>query len=172
MVLLTAMSKIMQLPRIKSAILTRTHSQFSSVSQSYLTLCDPIDYSTPGLPFQNQLPEFTQTHGHWVGDATKPPHPLSSSARPTFNLSQHQGHFKWVSSLHQVTKKIGVSASISVFPMYIWGWFPLGWTGWVSLQFKGLSSVFNIRVKKHQFFSIQLSLYSNSHIHTWIKEKP
>ena len=68
---------------------------------------------------------------------------------------------------------IGVSASASVLPMNIQGWFPLGWTGWISLQSKGLSRVFfNTTVQKHQFFGTQLSLWSNSHIHTWLLEKP
>ena len=63
-----------------------------------------MDCSMPGLPVQNQLPEFTQTYVHWVGDAIQPSHPLSSSSPPNFNLSQHQGLFKWVSSLHQAAK--------------------------------------------------------------------
>ena len=78
--------------------------QFSSVAQSCLTLCDPMDYSMPGLPVHHQLPEFIQTHVHWVGDAIQPSHPLSSPSPLTFNLSQHQGVFKWVNSLHQVAK--------------------------------------------------------------------
>ena len=78
--------------------------QFSSVVQSYPTLCNPMDYSTPGLPVHHQLLEFTQTHVHWVGDAIQPSHPLSSPSPLTLNLSQHQCLFKWVSSLHQVAK--------------------------------------------------------------------
>ena len=70
-------------------------------------------------------------------------------------------------------QSIGVSASASVLPMYIQDWSPLGWTGWTSLQSKGLSRVFsNNAVQKHQFFSTQLFFYSNSHIHTWLLEKP
>ena len=70
-------------------------------------------------------------------------------------------------------QSIGVSASTSVIPMNIQDWFPLGWTGWISLQSKGLSRVFsNTTVLKHQFFSTQLSSQSNSHIHTWPQEKP
>ena len=76
----------------------------TSVVQSCPTLCDPTDCSTPGLPVNHQLPEFTQTPAHWVGDALQPSHPLSSPAPPAFNLSQHQGLFKWVSSSHQVAK--------------------------------------------------------------------
>ena len=78
--------------------------QFSSVTQSCSTLCDLMNRSTPGLPVHHQLPEFTQTHVHWVGDAIQPSHPLSSPSPPAFNLSQHQGLFKWVSSSHQVAK--------------------------------------------------------------------
>ena len=76
----------------------------SSVAQLYLTLCDPMNCSTPDLPVHHQLPGFTKTHVHWVGDAIQPSHPLSSLSPPAFNLSQHQGLFKWVSSLHQVAK--------------------------------------------------------------------
>ena len=68
------------------------------------TFCDPMDCSTPGFPVHHQLPEFTQIHVHWVGEAIQPSHPLSSPSPPTFNLSQHQGLFKWVSSLYQVAK--------------------------------------------------------------------
>ena len=78
--------------------------QFSSATQSRPTLCDPVNRSTPGLPVHYQLPESTQTHVHWVGDAIQPSHPLSSPSPPALNLSQHQGLFKWVSSLHQVAK--------------------------------------------------------------------
>ena len=77
--------------------------QFSSVAQSCPTLCNPMNCSMPGLPVHHQLPEFTQTHVHWVGDAIQPSHPLSSPSL-AFNLSQHQGLFKWVSSSHQVVK--------------------------------------------------------------------
>ena len=78
--------------------------QFSSVAQSCLTLCDPMDCSTPGFPVHHQLPEFSRTHAHQVTDAIQPSHPLSSTSPPTFNISQHQGLFKWVSSSHQVAK--------------------------------------------------------------------
>ena len=76
---------------------------FSSVTQSCLSRCDSIDCSMPGFPVHHQLPELAQTHVHWVGDAIQPSHPLSSPS-PAFNLSQHQGLFQWVSSLHQVAK--------------------------------------------------------------------
>ena len=76
--------------------------QFSSVTQSCPTLCDSMDCSTPGFPVHHQLLEPTETHVHWVGDAIQPSHPLSSPSPPAFNVSQHQGLFKRVSSLHQV----------------------------------------------------------------------
>ena len=79
-----------------------TIAGFSSVQLlSHVRLCDP---SMPGLPAHHQLLEFTQTHVHWVGDAIQPSHPLLSPSPPAFNLSQHQGLFKWVSSSNQVTK--------------------------------------------------------------------
>ena len=76
----------------------------NSVTQSCPTLCDPMNRSTPGLPVHHQLPESTQTHVHWVGDATQPCHPLSSPSPPAHSLSQHQGLLQWLSSLHQVAK--------------------------------------------------------------------
>ena len=80
--------------------------QFSSVAQSHLTLCDPVDCSKPGFPVHHQLPELAQTHIHWVGDAIQLSHPLSSPSLPAFNLSQNQGLFQWVSSSHQVAKML------------------------------------------------------------------
>ena len=85
-------------------IFTFCSVQFSSVTQSFLTICDSMDCSTPGLPVYHQLLEFTQTCLHWVSDAIQPSHPLSSPSPPAFNLSQHQGLFQWVSSLHEVAK--------------------------------------------------------------------
>ena len=87
--------------------------QFSSVAQSCLTLCNPMDRGTPGLPVHHQLLEFTQTRAHWVGDAIQPSYPLSSPSPPTLNPSQHQGLFKWVSSSHQVAKVLSFSFSIN-----------------------------------------------------------
>ena len=81
-----------------------TPVQFSSVTQSCPTICDPMNHSTPGLPVHHKLPEFTQTHVHRVRDAIQPSHPLSSPSPPAPNPSQHQGLFKWVSSSHQVAK--------------------------------------------------------------------
>ena len=78
--------------------------QFSSVAQSCPTLCNPMNRSTPGLPVHHQLPEFTQTHLHWIGDAIQPSHPLSSPSPPAPNPSQHQGLFQWGNFSHEVTK--------------------------------------------------------------------
>ena len=90
-----------------------TKTQFSSVTQSYLTLCDPMNCSMPGLPVHYQLPESTQTHVHWVSDAIQPSHPLLSPSPPSLNLSQHEGLFQWVSSSHQVAKYWRFSFNIS-----------------------------------------------------------
>ena len=100
-------------------------AQFGSVAQSRPTLCDPMDCSTPGLPVHHQLPEFNLTHIHWVGDAIQPSHTLLPTSPLAFNLSQHQGLFKWVSAFHQVAK-VMASASTSVLAMNIQDWFPLG----------------------------------------------
>ena len=85
-------------------ILPKYFHQFISVAQSCLTLCNPMNRSTPGLPDHLQLSESTQIHVHWVGDTIQPSHPLSSPSPPAFNLSQHQGLFQWVSSSHEVAK--------------------------------------------------------------------
>ena len=90
-----------------------TAVQFSSVAQSCLILCNPMDYSMLGFPVYQQLPELAQTHVHPVSDAIQSCHPLSSPYPPAFNLSQHQGLFQWVSSSHQVAKDWSFSFSIS-----------------------------------------------------------
>ena len=86
-----------------SACARKSISQFSSVTQLCLTLCDPMDCSTPGFPVHHQFLELTKTHVHWVGDAIQPSH-LSYPSPPAFNHFQHQGLCQWVSSLHQVAK--------------------------------------------------------------------
>ena len=88
--------------------------QFTSVGQPCPTLCDPMDYSTPGLPVHHQLLAFTKTHVHWVGDAIQPSHPLLSPS-PAFNPSQHQGLFKWVGSSHQVAKVLKLQLQDQLF---------------------------------------------------------
>ena len=135
------------------------HVQFSSVAQSCLTLCDPINCSMPGLPVYHQLPEPTQTDVHWVGDAIQPSRPLLS---PFFSCLQSfptSGSFQMSQLFTSGGQNIGVSAATSVLPMNTQDWFPLGWTSWISMQSKGLSRVFSsTTVQKHQFFCAQLSL--------------
>ena len=115
--------------------------QFSSVAQSCLTLCDPMDCSMPGFAVHHQLPEFIQTHVHWVGDAIQPSHPLSSPSLPTFNLSQHQGLSKWVSSSHQEAKLLELCLNFLhitfLFPEIptFWLWFAL----WIMLFSRALN---------------------------------
>ena len=122
-----------------------------------------MDCSMPGFPVHHRLPEFTQTHVCWVSDAIQPSHPLSSPSPPAFSLSQHQGLFRWVSSSHQVAKVL--EFQLQHLPMKTEDWSPLAWTGWISLQFKGLSRVFsNTTVQKHQFFGAQPTLTS-THSH-------
>ena len=88
----------------QSLIATYCSVTYCSVTQSCPTLCDPMDCSTPGFPVFHHLPKLTQTHVHWVSDAIQLSHHLSSPSTPAFNLSQHQGLFKWVGSSHQVAK--------------------------------------------------------------------
>ena len=136
--------------------------QFTSVAKACPTLCDCTDCSTPGLPVHHQLPERTQTHVHWVSDAIQPSHPLlspSPSIFPSIRVFSNKSvlHIRW-------PKYWSFSFNISPSNEYS-GLIPLGWTGWISLQSKGLSRVFsNTTVQKHQFFDAQLSLRSNSHI--------
>ena len=136
------------------------------------TVCEQMDCSTPGLPVHHQLPDLTQTHVHWVSDAIQPSQPVIpfSSCLQSFPAS---GSFPVSQFFTSGGQSTGVSASASVFPMNIQDWFPSGWTGLISLQSKGLLRVFsNTTVQKHRFFRAQLSLESNSHIRTWILEKP
>ena len=134
-------------------------------SLNSVTLCNPMDCNTPGFPVLHYLLKFAQTHVRWIGNAIQPSHPVIPSP-PAFNLSQYQGFFKWVSSSHKVAKVLRASASTSVFPMNIQGWFPLGLTGLISLLSKIFSRVSpSTTVQKHQFFRAQPSLWSNSHIH-------
>ena len=146
--------------------------QFSSVSQSCPTLYDPMNCSTQGLPVHHQLQEFTQTRpsSQWchpaISSSVVPSSfcPQSLPATESFPMSQL---FSWGG------QSTGVSALASFLPKNSQGWSPSEWTGWVSLQSKGLSRVFsNTTVQKHPFFGAQLSSQSNSHIHTWPLEKP
>ena len=150
--------------------------QFSSVQFSCLVMSDslrPCELQHGRPPVHQQVPEFTQTHIHWVSDAIQPSHPLLSPsplvpqslpASESFPMSQL---FAWGG------QSTGVSALASFLPKSTQDWSPLEWTSWISLQFKGLSRVFsNTTVQKHQFFGAQPSSQSNSHIYTWPLEKP
>ena len=98
--------------------------------------------------------ELSQSHVHWVGDAIQPSHPLSSPSPPAFSLSQYQSLFQLSQLFTSGDQSVGASASVSVLPMNIQDWFPLGLTGLISLQSKGLSWIFsNTTVQKHQFSS-------------------
>ena len=137
-------------------ILSSLNSQFSSVTQSCPTLCNPMNQSTPGLHVHHQLPEFTQTHVHWFSDAIQPSHPVvpfsscpqSLPASGSFPMSQI---FAWGG------QSTVVSALASFLPKKSQGWSPSEWTGWISLQSKGLSRVFsNTTVQKHHSSALSL----------------
>ena len=130
--------------------------QFSSVPQSCLTLCDPMDCSTPGFPVHHQLPEFSQTYVHWVGDAIQPSYPLSSPS-PAFNLSQHQGLFKWVSSSHQVAKvwEFQLQHPSNEYSGLIS--FRMDWLDLLTVQ-GTLKSLLQHHISKASIFGTQLSL--------------
>ena len=147
-------------------------SSVSSVAQSCPTLCDPMNRNTPGLAVHHQLPEFTQTHA--IESVMPSSHlilcrpllllPQSLPASKSFPTSQL---FTWGG------QSTGASALASFLPKKSQGWSPSEWTGWISLQSRGLSRVFsNTTFQKHQFFGAQPSSQSNSHIHTWLLEKP
>ena len=138
-------------PRVHNITLGR----FSSVTQLCPTLYNPMNLSMPGLPVHHQLLKFTQTHVHWVSDVIQPSHSLLSLSQ-SFPAS---GSFQMSQLFASGGQSIGVSASASVFPMNTQDWSPLGWTGWMSWQSKGLSRVFsNTTVQKHKFLCAQLSL--------------
>ena len=128
-----------------------------------------MNRSTPGFPVHHQLPESTHTHVDRVGDAIQHlilcrPLLLLSSIFPSIRVFSNESalRIRWPKDW---------SFSFNISPSNdIQYWFPLGWTGWISLQSMGLSRVFNTTVQKHQLFSTQLSF--NSNIHTWLLEKP
>jgi len=146
--------------------------QVGSVAQSCMTLCNPMNRSTPGLPVHHQLPEFTQTHVHRVSDAIQPSHPLSSPSPLAPQSLPASESFPMTQLFPWGGQSTGVSALASFLPKKSQGWSLSEWNGWITLQSKGLSRVFsNTTVQKHQFFGAQPS-QSNSHIHTWPLEKP
>ena len=143
----------------------------SSVAQSCPTLCNFMVCTTPGLPVHHELPEFTQTHVNWAGEAIQPSHPLSSPSPPAFNLSQHQGLFQWVSSLHQVAKVLTFQLQHQFFQLIFRTDFLSDWLA---------GSPCNPRHSQEssptpQFKSINSSalsfFYSPTHIQTYFTEK-
>ena len=152
-----------------------SHMLLSSVQLSHSVVSNslrPHDLQHTRLPcpsptpraYSNSCPSSQWCHRTILSSVIPFSHLQSFPALGSFPMSQF---FK------SGGQSIGVSASASVLPMNIQDWYPLGWTGWIFLQSKGLSRVFsNTIVQKHQFFSTQLSLWSNSHIHTWLLEKP
>ena len=151
--------------------------QFSSVTQSCPTLCDPINCSMPDLPVNHQLPEFTQIHVHWVGDTIQPSHPLLSLSSPALNLSQHQGLFKWASPSHQVANQYSKVLEFQLQHQ------SFQWTPRTDLLQYGLagspcspkdSQESSLTSQFESINSLALSSHMsvNSHIHTWPKEKP
>ena len=127
--------------------------QFSSVTQSCPTLCNPMDCSTPGLPVHHQIPALTQTRVHWVTDAIQPSHPLSSPSPPALNHSRHQGLFQWVSCSHQVAKVLEFQLQHQFFQWIFKTDFLSDWLVWSpcsprdfqecspTLQFKSINSL-------------------------------
>ena len=160
---------------LKFSLYANLTYQIRSVTQSCPTLCNPMNRSTPGLPVHHQLPEFTQTHIHWVSDAIQPSLVPFFFSPPIF--------FSPLLSLPPIPPSIRVFSKESILHMR----WPKYWSssfsiipskeipGLISFRIisKGLTRVFsNTTVQKHQFFGTQLSSQSNSHIHTWPQEKP
>ena len=130
------------------------------VAQSCMTLREPMDCSTPGFPVLHYFPEFAQIHVYWVSDAIQPSHCLPPSSL-AFSVYQHQGLFQWLSSLLHMAKALELQLQHQsfqwIFSYSVWISFRL--TGLISLQSKGLSRSLQTTVQKHQFFSVQLSLW-------------
>ena len=148
-------------------------TQVSSVAQSFLNICEPTGCSTSDLTCPSATPRDYSNSCPWSWWC----HPTISFSVVPFSSHlqsfQVSGSFPMSQFFTSSGQSIGVSASASVLPMNIQDWFPLALTGFISLQSKGLSRVFsNTIVQKHQLFGAQLSLLSNSHIHTWLLEKP
>ena len=146
-----------------------------SVTQSRPTLFDPMDCSIPSFPVLHYLLEFSQTHVLWVSDAIQTFHSLSPSSPFALNLSQHQDLFQWVSCSHHEAKVLKCPPQHQSFQWifrvnFLCRIFPF--QGLITLQSKGLSRVFSTTIWKQQLFVIQPSLWSNSHIRTWLLEKP
>ena len=137
------------------------------VTKSCPTLCNPMYCCTPGFPVLHYLPEFAQTRVHWVSDAIQLSHPLSLPSPSALNLSQYQGLFHWVCSSHQVAKVLEHQSFQWIFRVD----FLQDWLVWFCNP-RDSQSLLQHHSLKYPFFSAQPSLWSNSHIYTWLLEKP
>ena len=155
----------------KSSINAKKNCCFSIV-QSCLTLCSPMECSTPDFPVLHHLLDLAQTHVHQIGDTIQPSHPLSFPSPPAFNLSQHQGLFKWVSSFQQVAKVLELQFQHQSFQWILRADFVYNWLVWSPCCSRDSQEFSSTTVQKHQFFGTLPSLWSSSHIHTWLLEKP
>ena len=142
-------------------------AQSSSVAQSCPTLCNPMNCSTPGFPVHYQVLELAQTRplSRWWHPTISPSVVSFSSCLQSFPAS---GSFPMSRLFTSGRQSIGASASASVLPVNIQGWFPWGLTGWISLQSKGLSSLLQHHSSKASVLQCSAFLWSNSHIHTWL----
>ena len=146
----------------------QTRHQFSSVAQSCPTLCNPMDFSMPGLPVHPNSRSLLKLVS--IESVIPSNHVICCPLLLLPSIVPSIRVFSNESALQIRWPKYGVSASTSVLPMNIQDWFPLGWTDWISLQSKGLSRVFSsTTVQKHQFFGAQISLQFNSLTHTYRK---
>ena len=140
---------------------------------SYLTFCDPVDYSMPGFSVLYRFLKFAQTHVHCANDAIQPSHLLSPRSPSALSFFQHQDLSQWVISLHHVANILELQFQHQSFQWIFRLDFLLRLTGLISLKSKGLSRVFpSVTIQKHEFFGSQASLWSNSYFHTWLLEKP
>ena len=162
----------MELTSLVLETLSLNHDCCCSVTKLCPTLCNSMDWSTSGFPVFHYLPEFAQTHVHWVSDAIQPSHPLLPPFSSCLQSFPASGSFPRSRLFASGGQSFGASAAASVLPMNIQGWFPLGLTHLISLLSKGVSQVFSSpTIKKHQFFKAQPSLRSNSN-HWTAREVP
>ena len=144
-------------------------SQFSTVAQSCLTLCNPTDCSTPGFSVHQQLLELAQTHVHWVSGAMQPSHPLSSPS-PALNLSKHQGLFQWVSSSHQVAKVLELQLQHQSFQWIFRTDFLQDWLVWSSCSRRNsqeCSPIAQFKSEKYQLPVIRITVTSDCSPPLW-----
>ena len=146
-------------------------TSLSSAQFTGSVLSDPMDCSTPGLPIHHKLPEFTQTHAHWVSDAIQPSHPLLTPSLLPSILPSIRVHSNESAVCIRWPKYWSFSFNI-VLPMNIQDRFPLGWIPWISVQSKGLSRVFQHHSSRASILRYSAFFISNSHNHIWLLEKP